>query len=138
MRRGTSGASSARIRGRDTDSKARYVSRGLSSERFLSDLCVEVSHKKFVVLELPGWLGARGHARRICASIPEVACDCLVVVESPHDSVPSTEFCDELVKVVLKERRAVRLVMSDLSPQVASMLRSSALRQGVSDRLDES
>ncbi|MCE7883284.1 MAG: hypothetical protein DYH08_05365 [Actinobacteria bacterium ATB1] len=94
-------------------------------------------HKKLVVIRLPKWLGARGHARRLCANVPEVACDCLVVLEGPDvPPVPDSEFCDELVRVVLTERRAAKLVLNDLPPCMESLLEASAARHYVAHKID--
>lgn len=94
-------------------------------------------HSKVVVIELPQWLGARGQARRLCGSVPAVADDCLVVVESRGESVPDDEFCDELVRVVLTERKAAQLVLHELPPRMTSLLTSAAVRQGVSARVKQ-
>ncbi|MCC7077413.1 MAG: hypothetical protein IT198_09825 [Acidimicrobiia bacterium] len=94
-------------------------------------------HRKVVVIELPQWLGARGQARRLCAPVPGMADNCLVVVESRGESVPDDEFCDELVRVVLTERRAAQLVLHELPPRTVSLLTSAAARQGVAARVRE-
>jgi hypothetical protein len=85
---------------------------------------------------MPERLGSREQARELLASLPKElgGVEIIVDFESARSTRPS--FVDEVVKIVLVERRANRLVLSQAPPTTCAFAERSALSRSVIDRLE--
>lgn len=87
------------------------------------------------VLTPPPLVGSRELAREFVAQLPDDLSNAEVTVDCAHVEASAPSFVDELVKIVLVEREARRLVLQAVPERTARYATRSALNRAVSDRL---
>lgn len=88
------------------------------------------------VLEMPPRTGNRDAAREFVASLPTDLTDKTVVLNGKRLVASASSHMDELIKVILEERKAVRLTIVGATEIANEFARSSASRRGVAQRLE--
>jgi hypothetical protein len=87
------------------------------------------------VLTLPERAGSRGEAQRLLEPLDLDLAGTVLRLDGRHLAAGSSSFMDEIVKEVLVERHADRLVLTGVTERAAAFAESSAARRGVAERL---
>lgn len=88
-----------------------------------------------VRLRTPDLVGGRAAAREMLSTVPSDLARARVVVDCGDLLSTSPSFVDEVVKVVLADRRAAKLKLKNAPAQVAAWAQESAMDREVADRL---
>ena len=86
-------------------------------------------------LTLPERASSRDEARELTASLPASFANAVVTVDGHSLDWSSSSYVDELVKQILSNRNASKLILDQVSERVALFAKRSAERRGVFDRL---
>jgi hypothetical protein len=87
-------------------------------------------------LTAPKLVSSRDQARELTASLPHDLSDVAVAVDCSALQASTPSFVDELIKVVLVERGALRLVFRNAPGRTVELARRAARNRGVADRLE--
>lgn len=87
-------------------------------------------------LTAPKLVSSRDQARELTASLPKDLSDVAVAVDCSALQASTSSFVDELIKVVLVERGALRLVFRNAPERTVELARRAARNRGVADRLE--
>lgn len=86
-------------------------------------------------LEAPSRMGRRSQATELLRDLPNDLSDGTVEILFTADAYPTTSFVDEIVRTILCDRHARRLVFKNANPRVAEVAEQSASDLGVRNRL---
>jgi hypothetical protein len=89
-------------------------------------------------LTAPRLVSSRDQARELVLSLPADLSDVAVVVDCSALKASTPSFVDELVKLVLVERHATRLIFQSAPDRTVELARRAATNREVVDRLQVS
>jgi hypothetical protein len=87
-------------------------------------------------LTAPKLVSSRDQARELTASLASDLADAVVMVDCSALQASTPSFVDELVKAVLVDRNADRLILKGAPERTVELARRAAGRRGVADRLE--
>ena len=88
-----------------------------------------------MTLTAPELVSSRDQARELTADLPAELSDVAVMLDCSALQASTPSFVDELVKAVLVERAAARLVLQGAPERTVELARRAAANHGVSERL---
>jgi hypothetical protein len=88
-----------------------------------------------MTLTAPELVSSRDQARELTADLPADLSDVAVVLDCSALQASTPSFVDELVKAVLVERVAARLVLQSAPDRTVELARRAATNHGVAERL---
>jgi hypothetical protein len=88
-----------------------------------------------MTLTAPELVSSRDQARELTADLPAELSDVAVMLDCSALQASTPSFVDELVKAVLVERAAARLVLQSAPERTVELARRAAANHGVSERL---
>lgn len=88
------------------------------------------------MLKSPALLGSRERAREFLAELPNDLTSIKLIINCQDTEASAPSFVDEVVKIVLVERKAEFLTFEEVPERTASYALRSADRRGVSSRLE--
>jgi hypothetical protein len=87
-------------------------------------------------LTAPKLVSSRDQARELTASLASDLADAVVMVDCSALQASTPSFVDELVKAVLVDRNADRLILKGAPERTVELARRAAGHRGVADRLE--
>jgi hypothetical protein len=88
-----------------------------------------------MTLTAPELVSSRDQARKLTADLPADLSDVALVVDCSALQASTPSFVDELIKAVLVERMATRLVLRSAPDRTVELARRAAANHGVAERL---
>jgi hypothetical protein len=87
-------------------------------------------------LVAPKLVSSRDQARELTAGLADDRSDTVVLVDCSALQASTPSFVDELVKAVLVDRQADRLIIKGAPERTVELARRAAQNRGVADRLE--
>lgn len=87
-------------------------------------------------ISVPHLVTSRRQAQEMLAGIPDDLHDCEVILDCSGVQASPPSFVDEVVKIVLVDRKALRLRLRSVPERAATYAEQAAQRRGVVDRLE--
>ena len=84
----------------------------------------------------PKLVSSRDQARELTAGLADDLSDTVVLVDCSALQASTPSFVDELVKAVLVDRQADRLIIKGAPERTVELARRAAQNRGVADRLE--
>jgi hypothetical protein len=90
-----------------------------------------------MTLTAPELVSSRNQARELTAGLPADLSEVAVVLDCSALQASTPSFVDELIKAVLVEREAARLVLQSAPERTVELARRAAVNHGVAERLQD-